>query len=72
MEIEEHIEIDPQKRSGKPCIRGSRIAVYDIFDLLASGQSVDEILEDFPQLKIDDITACFKFAADRERRLLSA
>jgi uncharacterized protein (DUF433 family) len=65
------ITIDPGKRSGKPCIRGLRITVYDILEYLAGGMSQDEILEDFPDLTAEDIRACLAFAADRERRLVS-
>ncbi len=63
------ITIEPGKRSGKPCIRGLRITVYDVLDYLASGMSEAEILTDFPDLKATDIKACLAFAADRERRL---
>ena len=69
MELAERITIDPAKRSGKPCIRGLRITVYDVFDWLASGMTQDEILKDYPELERDDIHACFKFAAEREKRL---
>lgn len=62
------ITIEPGKRSGKPCIRGLRITVYDVLDWLAAGMSRDEIIDDFPELNADDITACLLFAADRERR----
>ena len=65
------ITIEPGKRSGKPCIRGMRITVYDILEYLASGMSEEEILDDFPELEKDDIRACLAFAADRERRLVS-
>lgn len=65
------ITIEPGKRSGKPCIRGMRITVYDILEYLASGMSEEEILNDFPELEKDDIRACLAFAADRERRLVS-
>ena len=65
------ITIEPGKRSGKPCIRGMRITVYDILEYLASGMSEQEILNDFPELEIDDIRACLAFAADRERRLVT-
>jgi uncharacterized protein (DUF433 family) len=65
------ITIEPGKRSGKPCIRGMRITVYDVLEYLASGMSEEEILSDFPELKKDDIRACLAFAADRERRLVS-
>lgn len=65
------ITIEPGKRSGKPCIRGMRITVYDVLEYLASGMSEEEILDDFPELEKDDIRACLAFAADRERRLVS-
>ena len=63
------ITLDPDKRGGKPCIRGLRITVYDVLDYLASGMSEAEILRDFPDLTAEDIRACLAFAADRERRL---
>ena len=66
------ITIDPSKRSGKPCIRDLRITVYDVFEWLAAGMTPNEILEDYPELTAEDIQACFKFAADREKRLLIA
>ena len=65
----ERITIDPGIRSGKPCIRDTRITVGDIFDYLGGGMSVEEILEDFPDLKASDIQACFAYAGDRDRRL---
>ena len=65
------ITIEPGKRSGKPCIRGLRITVYDVLDWLAEGMSRDEIIDDFPELNADDITACLLFAADRERRSIT-
>lgn len=64
------ITIDPQIRSGKPCIRGTRIAVADVFDYLGGRMTVEEILDDFSDLTTDDLQACFAFAADRERRLV--
>jgi uncharacterized protein (DUF433 family) len=57
------ITIDPGKRSGKPCIRGMRITVYDVLDYLSSGISYDEFLDDFPDLTKEDILACFAFIA---------
>jgi uncharacterized protein (DUF433 family) len=69
MNYQDRIAIDPNIRSGKPCIRGTRITVGDVFDYLGGGMSVKEILEDFPDLTADDILACYAFAADRERRL---
>ena len=67
----DRITIDPAVRSGKPCIRGLRITVYDILEYLASGMSQEEVLSDFPDLTPDDIRAALAFAADRERRLFS-
>jgi len=67
----DRITIEADKRSGKPCIRGLRITVYDILDYLAGGMSVEEILEDFPDLVREDIQAAIEFAANRERRLFS-
>jgi len=63
------ITIEPGKRSGKPCIRGLRIAVSDVLDYLAGGMTQQEILSDFPDLTETDIRACLSFAADRERKL---
>jgi len=64
------ITIEPGKRSGKPCIRGLRITVYDVLSYLASGRSEDDILKDFPYLTRDDIRACLAFAAEREQAKL--
>ena len=72
MDYAEIITIDPARRSGKPCIRTTRITVYDVLDYLASGMSEADITRDFPELSQDDIRACLAFAADRERRLLGA
>lgn len=64
-----HIEITPNKRGGKPCIKGTRITVYDILGALANGMSAAEILEDFPELTREDIQACLEYAAQREQHL---
>jgi len=72
MNYEHIITIEPDKRSGKPCIRGMRITVYDILEYLASGMTEDEILADFSELAREDIKACLAFAADRERKLFTA
>ena len=69
MSYREHIFIDPAVRSGKPCIKGTRITVYDILEYLAGGMSQDDILRDFPSLSQEDIRAALEFAADRERKL---
>jgi uncharacterized protein (DUF433 family) len=72
MNYEQIITIEPDKRSGKPCIRGLRITVYDILEYLASGMTEDDILTDFSELTREDIKACLAFAADRERKLFTA
>ncbi len=69
MNYRERIVIDSRVRSGKPCIRGTRISVADVFDYLGGGTTIPELLEDFPDLSAEDIRACFAFAADRDRRL---
>jgi len=61
----DRITIEPGKRGGKPCIRGLRITVSDVLDYLASGMSEQQILEDFPDLTVEDIRACLAFAAER-------
>ena len=65
-ELLSHISIDSDIRSGKPCIKGTRITVGDILQWLTSGMSAQEILEDFPVLKEDHIRAALTFAANRE------
>lgn len=71
MNYQQRITIEPGKRGGKPCIRGLRITVYDVLEMLAQGMSHAEILEDFPELEADDIAACLGFAANREHSLYS-
>ena len=71
MKYQDIITIEPDKRGGKPCIRGMRITVYDVLDYMASGMTELQIIEDFPELTVADIRACLEFAADRERKLVS-
>ena len=61
------IAVNPGIRSGKPCIAGTRITVYDILEYLAGGMTEQEILADFPALRAEHIKATFAFAAQRER-----
>jgi len=63
------ITIVPGTRSGKPCIRGLRITVYDVLGYLAAGMTHEQILADFPYLTEKDILACLAFAAERERKV---
>jgi uncharacterized protein (DUF433 family) len=67
----EHITIEPDKRGGQPCIRGLRTTVYDVLEYLAGGMTVDEVLADFPDLTPEDIRACFAFAADMGRKVMT-
>ena len=67
MDYRDIITLEPGKRSGKPCIRGMRITVYDVLSYLAYGMTHEEILQDFPILTQADIMACLSYAADRER-----
>jgi uncharacterized protein (DUF433 family) len=64
------ITVEPGKRSGKPCIRGMRITVYDVLEYLAGGMTVEQVLADFPYLTREDIQACLAFAADAEKRTM--
>ena len=68
----DRITINPEIRSGKPTILGTRTTVTDILEYLAGGMKEDEILADFPDLSLEDIRAALSFAAERERRLFSA
>lgn len=69
-----YISIDPNVRFGKPCIKGTRITVQDILIWLASDMSIEDIIQDFPQLKAEHIKAALSFAANSENRtrLISA
>ena len=71
MKFEDRITVTPGVRSGKACIKGTRITVYDVLEYLAGGMTEKEILADFPDLTAEDVKACLAFAAARERRLVS-
>lgn len=66
------IDVRPGVRSGKPCFVGTRIAVYEVLDYLASGMTHDEIVHDFPELTEAHVRATLEFAAMRERRLAAS
>jgi uncharacterized protein (DUF433 family) len=72
MRWQERISVNPEVRNGKPCIKGTRITVYDVLEYLAGGMSEDAILGDFPDLTREDIRASLAFAAARERRLANS
>jgi uncharacterized protein (DUF433 family) len=65
----ERISIDPQVCFGKPCIRGTRIWVSLILDLLASGTSTEELLAEYPQLTVDDVRAAIAYGAEMAREM---
>ena len=64
MDYRSRITMEPGKRGGTPCIRGLRMTVYDVLDYLASGMTPEQIVDDFPELEIDDIEACLAYSAD--------
>jgi uncharacterized protein (DUF433 family) len=68
MDTTGRITIEPGKRSGKPCIRGLRITVYDVLGYLAGGMTYDDVLSDFPELEREDILAALAWAAAAEHR----
>jgi uncharacterized protein (DUF433 family) len=63
---QKYISINPEIRSGKPCVTGTRITVSDVLSYLASGMSIEEIIEDFPSLDKEKIVATLSFAAYRD------
>ena len=72
MTYQDVITIESGKRGGRPCVRGMRIAVADVLGWLAAGMSHEQIVADYPELTEGDIRACLAYAADRERRLVTA
>ncbi len=64
-ELFERITVNPEQCGGRPCIRGMRIRVVDVLDLLAAGLSQQQVLEELPDLEAEDISACLKFASSR-------
>jgi uncharacterized protein (DUF433 family) len=70
MSLLERITIDPERRFGKPCVRGTRITVGEVLGYLAAGGSEEELVRDFPQLSHEDVLACLAYAAEREHRTL--
>ncbi len=69
MNYSDYISIDPNIRFGKPCIKETRISVYDVLGWLASGMSYDEISDDFPNINKEQILACLSFAPGKKRKL---
>jgi len=69
MQYSDRIEINPNIRFGRPCVKGTRISVYDVLNWLASGMTPEQVIHDYPELRTEDIKACLAFAADREHKL---
>lgn len=72
VEYKNIIKRNPNKRFGKPCVRDTRITVYDVLNWLSTGKDFSEIIKDFPELTVEDIKACLAYAADKEHRLQRA
>jgi uncharacterized protein (DUF433 family) len=64
-EVSERITVDPKQCGGRPCIRGMRIRVVDVLDLLASGLTAQQVLEELPDLEMADVEAALRFASQR-------
>lgn len=65
MDFKDRITVQADQCGGRPCVRGMRVRVKDVLDLLASGSSHEEILKDFPYLEKEDIEACLRFASQQ-------
>lgn len=65
MNLADRITVDPAQCGGRPCVRGMRIRVSDVLDLLASGLSPEQIVEELPDLELPDVEACLRFASRR-------
>lgn len=64
-EIADRITVDPEQCGGRPCVRGMRIRVTDVLDLLASGLTQEQVIEELPDLTAEDVRACLRFASNR-------
>ena len=65
VELMERVTVNPDQCGGRPCIRGMRIRVIDVLDLLAAGLSAAEVVAELPDLEPEDVTACLRFASRR-------
>jgi uncharacterized protein (DUF433 family) len=68
-DYKQYITINTEVRFGKPTIIGTRITVFDVLNWLANGMTINEIIEDFPELNENQIKACLSYAADREHKI---
>jgi uncharacterized protein (DUF433 family) len=69
VDYKKYITLEVGKRSAQPCIRGLRITVYDVLNMLANGMTIMEIIDDFPELTSVDVLACLAYVADKERKI---
>ena len=69
IQFNKYIEINTEKRFGKPIIKGTRITVYDVLLWLSNGMTRGDIIADYPELNENQINACLSFAANKEQRL---
>jgi uncharacterized protein (DUF433 family) len=69
IDYKQHITINSEVRFGKPTIIGTRITVFDVLNWLANGMTINDIIEDYPELNEDQIKACLAYAADREHKI---
>lgn len=65
MNLLDRITVNPKQCGGRPCVRGMRIRVSDVLDLLASGLTPQQVIEELPDLEREDIEACLRFASRR-------
>lgn len=63
--LTDRITVNPDQCGGRPCVRGPRMRVTDVLDLLAAGLSPEQVLEELPDLEVGDISACLRFASRR-------
>ncbi|MCY4355020.1 MAG: DUF433 domain-containing protein [Truepera sp.] len=64
-DINKRITIDPEQCGGRPCIRGMRIRVSDVLDLLAAGRTAEQVIEELPDLELEDVRAALRYASCR-------
>ena len=64
-QLAERITVDPEQCGGRPCVRGMRIRVIDVLDLLANGLTAEQVIEELPDLELEDVRACLRFASRR-------
>ena len=65
VELMDRITVNPDQCGGRPCIRGLRIRVIDVLDLLATGLAAQQVVAELPDLELEDVAACLRFASRR-------